>query len=71
MADGGSKAGGCEEVLCEAVISGDNSAEVFEATEHAFDGVAIAIKIGRDAVIPFARAIDSRRIDQRPPDLRT
>ncbi len=36
----------------EAVISGCNSAEVLEAAEHALDGVAVAVKEGREAVLP-------------------
>ncbi len=36
----------------ETVVSCGDSAEVFEAPEHALDGIAIAIKVRREAVLP-------------------
>ena len=36
----------------EAVVSGGDSAEVLDPSEHAFDGVAIAVEAGREAVFP-------------------
>ena len=36
----------------EAVVAGGDSAEVLEASEHALDGVAVAIERGREAVFP-------------------
>lgn len=38
----------------EAIVSCGDSAEVLEAPEHALDGVAIAVEIGREAVLPTA-----------------
>lgn len=38
----------------EAVISRSNSAEVFEAAKHALDGVAVAVEMGREAILPVA-----------------
>jgi hypothetical protein len=38
----------------EAVVSGGDAAEVLEAAEHAFDGVAVAVEIGREAALPAA-----------------
>jgi len=38
--------------LGEAIVSGGNPAKVLEAPEHAFDRVAIAVEIGREAVLP-------------------
>ena len=38
----------------EAVVSGCDSAEVLEASEHALDGVAVAIEDGRETVLPAA-----------------
>lgn len=40
--------------MCEAVIAGCDAPEVFDAAEHAFDGVAIAIEAGREAILPAA-----------------
>ena len=36
----------------EAVVSSCDSAEILEAPEHALDSVAIAIEVGREAVLP-------------------
>ena len=36
----------------EAVVSCGNSSEVLEAPEHALDGVAVAVEIGREAILP-------------------
>ena len=36
----------------EAVVACGDPAEVLEASEHAFDGVAMAIEIGREAALP-------------------
>jgi hypothetical protein len=38
--------------MCEAVVSGCNSAEVLETPEHALDGVAIAVEPRGEAVLP-------------------
>lgn len=38
----------------EAVISGSDSSEVLEATEHALDGIALPVEDGRKAVLPTA-----------------
>jgi hypothetical protein len=38
----------------EAVVSCGDSAEVLEAPEHALDGVAAAVEIGREAILPAA-----------------
>ncbi len=38
----------------EAVVSRCDSSEVFEAPEHALDGVAVAIETGRKAILPAA-----------------
>lgn len=35
--------------MCEAVVSCGDSAEVFEAAEHALNGVAITVEIWREA----------------------
>ena len=43
-----------EEVGCQAVVAGCDPPEVFEATEHAFDGISVAAEIGREAVLPDA-----------------
>ena len=36
----------------EAVISGCDSTKVFDASEHALDGVAVAVESRREAVFP-------------------
>lgn len=36
----------------EAVVTGGDPAEVLEAAEHALDGIAVAIEVGREAVLP-------------------
>jgi len=36
----------------ETIVSCGDSAEVLEAPEHALDGVAIAIEVGREAALP-------------------
>ena len=36
----------------EAVITRCDASEVFDAAEHAFDGVAIAVETGREAILP-------------------
>ena len=38
----------------ETVVSGCDSTEVLEAPEHALDGVAVAVEIGREAIFPAA-----------------
>jgi hypothetical protein len=38
--------------LGKSVVSGCDSAEVLEATEHALDGIAVAVEIGGKAVLP-------------------
>lgn len=38
----------------EAVVSCGDSPEVLEAPEHALDGVAVAVEIGREAILPAA-----------------
>ncbi len=40
--------------MCEAVISGGNSAEVLDAAEHALYGVAIAVEDWRETALPAA-----------------
>jgi hypothetical protein len=40
--------------VSEAVISCGDSSEVLEAPEHALDGVAVAIEIGRETILPTA-----------------
>ena len=40
--------------MSEAVISCGDSSEVLEAPEHALDGVAVAIEIGRETILPTA-----------------
>jgi len=35
-----------------AVVSSCDSAKIFEASEHALDGVAVAVQVGREAVLP-------------------
>ena len=36
----------------ETIVSCGNSSEVLEAPEHALDGVAVAVEIGREAILP-------------------
>ena len=36
----------------EAVVSCGDSSEVLKAPEHALDGVAVAVEIGREAILP-------------------
>ena len=36
----------------ESVVSGGDPAEVLDPSEHAFDGIAVAIEGGREAVFP-------------------
>lgn len=43
---------GGEEVDGEPVVAGGDASEVLEATEHALDGVAIPVEVGREAVLP-------------------
>ena len=38
--------------MCEAVVSGGNSAKVLETPEHTLDGVAIAVEPRGEAVLP-------------------
>ena len=38
--------------MSETVVSCGNSSEVLEAPEHALDGVAVAVEIGREAIPP-------------------
>ena len=38
----------------EAIVAGGDAAKVLEAAEHAFDGVSMAIKVGREAALPAA-----------------
>ncbi len=38
----------------EAVVSCGDSSEVLEASEHAFDGVTVAVEVGREAILPTA-----------------
>ena len=38
--------------MSEAIVSGCDPAEVFDAPEHALDGIAVAIKSGREAIFP-------------------
>jgi len=38
----------------ETVVSCADSTEVLETAEHALDGVAVAVEIGREAVLPAA-----------------
>ena len=38
----------------EAVVSCGDSPEVLEAPEHALDGVAAAVEMGREAILPAA-----------------
>ncbi len=38
--------------MCEAVVSCCDPAEVLEASDHALDGVAIAVEVGREAILP-------------------
>ena len=40
--------------MSKAVVSCGDSAEVLEAPEHALDGVAVAVEIGREAIFPAA-----------------
>ena len=42
------------EVLGEAVVPGGDAAEIFEASEHALDGVSVSVEIWREAVFPDA-----------------
>jgi len=35
-----------------AVVSSCDSAKILEASEHALDGVAVAVQVGREAVLP-------------------
>ena len=35
-----------------AVVSSCDSAKILEAGEHALDGVAVAVQVGREAVLP-------------------
>ena len=44
----------CEEVRCVSVVARGDAPEVLQSAEHAFDGVAVAIEEGREAVLPFA-----------------
>ena len=36
----------------QAIVSGSDAAEVLEAAEHALDGVAVAVEMGREAALP-------------------
>src|SRR5258706_16095366 len=36
----------------EAVVSSGDSSEVLKAPEHALDGVAVGVEIGREAILP-------------------
>ena len=38
--------------MSQAVVSSCDSAEILEACEHALDSVAVAIEVGREAVLP-------------------
>jgi hypothetical protein len=38
----------------EAIVPGCDTSEVLEAAEHAFDGISVAVEIGREAVFPDA-----------------
>ena len=40
--------------MCKAVIARCDTAEVLDAAEHAFDGVAVAVETGREAILPAA-----------------
>ena len=51
--------------MSEAIVSGCDPAEVFDAPEHALDGIAVAIKSGREAIFPAA--IDLGRDVRRSP----
>lgn len=46
--DRGQKVGG------QTIVAGCDAPEVLETAEHAFDGVAVAIEIGGEAVLPDA-----------------
>ena len=45
---------GSEVVLGQPVVSGGDAAEVLEPAKHALDGVAAAVEIRREAVLPLA-----------------
>ena len=50
MADG-CREGDCgQEILSQLIISRGDAPEVLEPSEHALDGIAVAVKIGREAV---------------------
>ncbi len=38
--------------MSETVVACSDPAEVLEAAEHAFDGVAVTVEIGREAALP-------------------
>ena len=45
---------GGEEVGFVSVVPCGDAPEILEAAEHALNGVAVAVKEGREAVLPFA-----------------
>jgi len=38
--------------MSEAVVAGGDPSEVLDASEHALDGIAVAVEEGREAVLP-------------------
>lgn len=49
----------------EAVVSRSDPAKVFQAAEHALDGIAVTIKVGREAILPAS--VDLGRDVRRGP----
>ena len=52
VTDGCCEAYGSEEVVGQPVITSGDTPEILEATEHALDGVSVAIEDRREAVLP-------------------
>ncbi len=57
MAHGGDEADGGKEVRGQSVVTGSDPSEVLDPPEHALDGIAIAVEIGREAVFPAPVAL--------------
>ncbi len=65
VAEGGSDADEGREVPGKAIVSGRDAPEILEAAEHAFDGVAMAVKVRREAA--FLDAEDLRGMSGTAP----
>ena len=49
----------------KTVVSRSDPAEVFQAAEHALDGIAVTIEVGREAILPAS--VDLGRDVRRGP----